>query len=129
MISLCHSRLPSGISIPLQRRWTIVFCDYTDNMSFARVFKPAFESRMPRIDRRLVATACAWLERIDPGAHRRVKGLRLVTAYALAAMTATLADITRGAQTAQLCRLLREVSHYGRAYRRGAPRGSSHLGI
>ena len=97
MISLCHSRLPSGISIPLQRRWTIVFCDYTDNMSSARIFKPAFESRMPRIDRRLVATACAWLERIDPGAHRRVKGLRLVTAYALAAMTATMADITRGA--------------------------------
>jgi hypothetical protein len=28
----------------------------------------------------------AWLERIDPGSHRRVKGLRLVTAYAIAAM-------------------------------------------
>jgi hypothetical protein len=40
--------------------------------------------------------ACAWLERIDPGAHRRVKGLRLVTAYALAGMTGTMADIARG---------------------------------
>jgi hypothetical protein len=28
----------------------------------------------------------AWLDQIDPGAHRRVKGLRLVTAYGIAAM-------------------------------------------
>lgn len=27
-----------------------------------------------------------WLDRIDPGVHRRVKGLRLVTAYGIAAM-------------------------------------------
>lgn len=32
----------------------------------------------------------AWLERVDPGAHRRVKGLRLVTAYAIAAMLGAL---------------------------------------
>lgn len=32
----------------------------------------------------------AWLERIDPGSHRRVKGLRLVTAYAIAAMLGEL---------------------------------------
>jgi len=25
-----------------------------------------------------------WLEQIDPGGHRRIKGLRLVTAYGLA---------------------------------------------
>lgn len=31
-----------------------------------------------------------WLERIDPGSHRRVKGLRLVTAYGLAAMWGAL---------------------------------------
>lgn len=28
----------------------------------------------------------SWLEQIDPGGHRRIKGLRLVTAYGLAAM-------------------------------------------
>jgi hypothetical protein len=28
----------------------------------------------------------AWLERVDPGGHRRIKGLRLVTAYGIAAM-------------------------------------------
>lgn len=27
-----------------------------------------------------------WLEHVDPGTHRRIKGLRLVTAYAIAAM-------------------------------------------
>ena len=33
-----------------------------------------------------------WLERFDPGAYRRVKGLRLVTAYAIAALLGTLPD-------------------------------------
>lgn len=37
-----------------------------------------------------------WLERIDPGAHRRIKGLRLITAYGIAAMLGSMADITRG---------------------------------
>lgn len=36
-----------------------------------------------------------WLDHIDPGAHRRIKGLRLVTAYGIAAMLGTMADITR----------------------------------
>ncbi len=31
-----------------------------------------------------------WLDRIDPGVHRRVKGLRLVTAYGIAAMLGAL---------------------------------------
>lgn len=35
-----------------------------------------------------------WLERIDPGTHRRVKGLRLVTAYGLAAAIGSLHDVT-----------------------------------
>ncbi|CAB3762675.1 FUSC family protein [Paraburkholderia humisilvae] len=39
--------------------------------------------------------ALAWLERVDPGAHRRVKGLRLVTAYGLAAALGALNDVTR----------------------------------
>ncbi len=36
----------------------------------------------------------AWLERIDPGTHRRIKGLRLVTAYGLAAALGALQAIT-----------------------------------
>lgn len=42
------------------------------------------------------------LEQIDPGSHRRVKGLRLVTAYAIAAMGGALVG---GAQHAALCAL------------------------
>jgi hypothetical protein len=33
-----------------------------------------------------VAQLTRWLEHVDPGTHRRIKGLRLVTAYAIAAM-------------------------------------------
>jgi hypothetical protein len=35
-----------------------------------------------------------WLENVDPGTHRRVKGLRIVTAYGIAAMLGTIVDIT-----------------------------------
>jgi Fusaric acid resistance protein-like len=35
----------------------------------------------------------AWLERIDPGTHRRIKGLRLVTAFGLAAMLGAMPEI------------------------------------
>lgn len=38
----------------------------------------------------------AWLERIDPGTHRRIKGLRLVTAYGIAAALGALQDVTHG---------------------------------
>jgi hypothetical protein len=37
-----------------------------------------------------------WLEAIDPGTHRRIKGLRLVTAYGIAAMLGALPGISRG---------------------------------
>lgn len=37
-----------------------------------------------------------WLERIDPGTHRRIKGLRLVTAYGIAAMLGTIVGTTYG---------------------------------
>jgi len=37
-----------------------------------------------------------WFDRVDPGAHRRVKGLRLVTAYGIAAMLGALHDISKG---------------------------------
>ncbi|HEY6432585.1 MAG TPA: FUSC family protein [Acetobacteraceae bacterium] len=38
----------------------------------------------------------SWLNRIDPGTHRRIKGLRLVTSYGIAAMLGTLPDISHG---------------------------------
>jgi hypothetical protein len=37
-----------------------------------------------------IAKAKAFLGRVDPGTHRRIKGLRLVTAYGIAAMLGTL---------------------------------------
>jgi hypothetical protein len=37
--------------------------------------------------------ALRWLGRIDPGTHRRIKGLRLVTAYGLGAALGTLQDV------------------------------------
>ena len=36
----------------------------------------------------------SWLNRIDPGTHRRIKGLRLVTAYGIAAGLGTLKDVS-----------------------------------
>jgi hypothetical protein len=42
-----------------------------------------------------------WLERIDPGTHRRVKGLRLVTAYGIAAMLGALPAISHGLHAAR----------------------------
>ena len=43
--------------------------------------------------RRLASGVDAWFERIDPGVHRRIKGLRLVTAFGLAAMLGTMPEI------------------------------------
>src|ERR1700761_7918956 len=45
---------------------------------------------------RALTHAGQWLDRIDPGVHRRIKGLRLVTAYGIAAMLGALHDITYG---------------------------------
>ncbi len=42
---------------------------------------------------RLAARIGTWFDRIDPGTHRRIKGLRLVTAFGLAAMLATMPEI------------------------------------
>jgi Fusaric acid resistance protein-like len=44
----------------------------------------------------LMSKAAGWIERIDPGTHRRVKGLRLVTAYGIAALLGTLPSIKHG---------------------------------
>lgn len=38
----------------------------------------------------------AWLDRLDPGTHRRIKGLRLVTAFGLASMLGRMPDIVAG---------------------------------
>jgi hypothetical protein len=43
-----------------------------------------------------VASIAAWLERVDPGTHRRIKGLRLVTAYGIAALLGSLPAIANG---------------------------------
>ncbi|MFL9900314.1 FUSC family protein [Paraburkholderia fungorum] len=42
---------------------------------------------------RPVAAINRWLDQLDPGTHRRIKGLRLVTAYGIAAALGTLQDI------------------------------------
>jgi hypothetical protein len=44
----------------------------------------------------LLAQPSAWLDRVDPGTHRRIKGLRLVTAYGIAAMLGTLLGASYG---------------------------------
>jgi hypothetical protein len=36
----------------------------------------------------------AWLDRIDPGTHRRIKGLRLITAYGIALMMGNLQGLS-----------------------------------
>jgi hypothetical protein len=43
-----------------------------------------------------VARIADWLERVDPGTHRRIKGLRLVTAYGIAALLGHLPEFSRG---------------------------------
>jgi hypothetical protein len=63
---------------------------------FVVLTEPGNNQRAEPDHRSLIATAAAWLERIDPGTHRRVKGLRLVTAYGIAAMLGTLQGITHG---------------------------------
>jgi hypothetical protein len=52
-------------------------------------------ARIARV-RLIVIAAARWLDHVDPGAHRRIKGLRLVTAYGIAAMLGTMGDIRRG---------------------------------
>jgi hypothetical protein len=43
-----------------------------------------------------ISRIAQWLDRVDPGVHRRVKGLRLVTAYGIAAMLGALRDVASG---------------------------------
>ena len=41
-----------------------------------------------------ISTIACWLEQVDPGAHRRIKGLRLITAYGIAALVGTVIQRT-----------------------------------
>ena len=50
----------------------------------------------------ILVSASAWLDRIDPGTHRRIKGLRLVTSYGIAAMFGTLLGNSRGSLSGAL---------------------------
>src|ERR1700744_4906569 len=49
----------------------------------------------PEISWSPFAAALLWLERGGGGTHRRIKGLRLVMAYGIAAMLGTMADIAQ----------------------------------
>ncbi|MBM7124969.1 FUSC family protein [Dyella flava] len=44
--------------------------------------------------RTIMAKLETWLDRIDPGTHRRIKGLRLVTAYGIALALGALRDVS-----------------------------------
>jgi hypothetical protein len=58
-----------------------------------RAARPAFPGEAHFL--RALTHAGQWLDRIDPGVHRRIKGLRLVTAYGIAAMLAAMPEISR----------------------------------
>src|SRR3978361_1450331 len=53
-----------------------------------------------------LAAAVQWLDRIDPGTHRRIKGLRLVTAYGIAALLGHLPEFSRGLSDTDWLRFL-----------------------
>jgi hypothetical protein len=46
----------------------------------------ALNQRSPVISPTIIGQIGRWLDQVDPGGHRRVKGLRLVTAYGIAAL-------------------------------------------
>jgi hypothetical protein len=58
-----------------------------------RAARPAFPGEAYFL--RVLTHAGHWLDRIDPGVHRRIKGLRLVTAYGIAAMLGAMPEISR----------------------------------
>jgi hypothetical protein len=58
-----------------------------------RAARPAFPGEKHFL--RALTRAGQWLDRIDPGVHRRIKGLRLVTAYGIAAMLGAMPEISR----------------------------------
>jgi hypothetical protein len=63
-----------------------------------RAARPAFPREAHRL--RAFIKVGQWFDRIDPGVHRRIKGLRLVTAYGIAAMLGTMPEISRAVPNA-----------------------------
>jgi Fusaric acid resistance protein-like len=63
-----------------------------------RAARPAFPGEAHFL--RALTHAGQWLNRIDPGVHRRIKGLRLVTAYGIAAMLGAMPEISRAVPAA-----------------------------
>ena len=59
-------------------------------------------ARISTIPSRILTRALAWFEYIDPGTHRRIKGLRLVAAYGIAAMLGTLLGGSHGLSSGTL---------------------------
>ncbi len=58
---------------------------------------PEFSAAAPLAAlRSALGGVAAFFARVDPGTHRRIRGLRLVTAYAMAAMLATMPDVGAG---------------------------------
>src|ERR1700735_2065467 len=55
--------------------------------------RPAFPREAHRL--RALVNVRQWLGRVDPVVHLRIKGLRLVTAYGIAAMLGTMPEISR----------------------------------
>ena len=71
--------------------WATAFSGVHDATSRQRLVlqsRPNAESPLGTFDYTNIGynIASEWLDRIDPGAHRRVKGLRLVTAFGIAAL-------------------------------------------
>ncbi|MDQ7981770.1 FUSC family protein [Paraburkholderia sp. SARCC-3016] len=68
----------------------------------------------------------AWFERVDPGTHRRVKGLRLVTAYGIAAALGALHDVTREVQqSAMLTTLAASIALWASVFEARTTRAES----
>nr|WP_246641651.1 FUSC family protein [Paraburkholderia edwinii] len=68
----------------------------------------------------------AWFDRIDPGTHRRVKGLRLVTAYGIAAALGALHDVTRDVhQSATLSTLAASIALWASVFEAKTTRAES----
>jgi hypothetical protein len=76
--------------------------------------------------RPLMGVVAAWLERVDPGMHRRIKGLRLVTAYGIAAMLGTLQSVNHGLPSgASLCSLAGGIALWASVSEAQATRAAS----
>jgi len=67
---------------------TVVLAAYTIPSPFLRIepSSKADPALTPWSSAWFLAAAPRWFDRIGSGAHRRIKGLRLVTAYGIAAM-------------------------------------------